>query len=106
MEGSRSKEYTANALVVLPELNVVTPEEWHKLLEQTPETLLVGDVSQEILEDCPAHDSRPKNLYITENESNQSVENLFSNTTLVIEGVRSIEPEHAETFAKGDCPDS
>ena len=42
LEGSRSKEYTANALVVLPELSVVTPEEWHKLLEQTPETCLLA----------------------------------------------------------------
>ncbi len=102
LEGSRSKEYTANALVVLPELNVVTPKEWHRLLEQTPETLLVGDVSQEILENCSGHDSRPKNLYITgERSLTNQLRTCFPNTTLVIEGVRSIEPEHGETFAKG-----
>ena len=96
LEGSRSKEYMANALVVLPELSVVTPEEWHKLLEQTPESLLVGDVSQEILENCAEHGSRPKNLYITgERSLTNQLRTCFPNTTLVIDGVRSIEPDHA-----------
>ena len=64
--------------------------------------MLVGDVPQEILENCAAHDSRPKNLYITgERGLTNQLRTCFPNTTLVIEGVRSIEPEHAETFAKG-----
>ena len=100
---SGSKEYTPNDLVILPRLSEVTSDEWHRILEQTPETLLVGDVPQNILEDCAEHNSRPKNLYITgERSLSNQLRVCFPQTKLFIEGVISIEPEHAETFLTGD----
>ncbi|MEC8379930.1 MAG: hypothetical protein VXZ96_06400 [Myxococcota bacterium] len=96
---SATEAYSPNELVILPKLSLVTADEWHQLLEQAPESLLVGDVPQEILEDCAAHGVRPKNLYITgERRLTKRLRDCFPKTTLFIEGVIHIEPDHEDDF--------
>ena len=98
----RSRSYTPENLVVFPNLNVLKAEQWHELLEHASESLLVGDVPQSVLEDCPTHEQRPKRLYISGvKHYTPELHTCFPTTELYFNGINFVDSTLEGDFQVG-----
>ena len=84
--------YSQNSIVAFPNLSDITVEQWHQLLESDSIDLLVGDISQSVLENCSTFSNLPKRIFVSgEKKYSAKLMSCFPNTDIYFNRTKSFD---------------